>query len=107
MNKILQITKLNEMKKFIDSGKYLLVDDGINEYIIMESDLTDYIVNRNEDINVYKPDGTFLLSTIGVFLNKVDFKYRQKIIDRLVKLQLGKLNSKITYFCDSIILEYM
>lgn len=107
MNKLLKITEPNEMKKFIEGKKYLLVDDEINEYIIMKSDLADYIFNRNEDINVYKPDGTFLLSTFGYFLNKIDYIDRQKIVDRLVKLQVGEIESRKTYFCDSIILNYM
>ena len=95
------------MKKFIARKNYLLVDDEINEYIIMESDLADYIFNRNEDINVYRPDGTFLLSTFGFFLNKIDYIEIQKIIGRLVKLQVGEVESYKTYFCDSIILNYM
>lgn len=107
MKKLREITKPDDMKKFVKGKKYLLVDDGMNEYIIMEKDLTDYIVNRNEDVNVYRPDGTFLLSTFGFFLNKIDYDYRQKIIDRLIKLQLGELEPYPTYYCDSIILDYM
>ncbi len=74
------------MKEFVDGKDYLLVEDGINEYIIMKNDLIDYIYNRNEEINIYRTDGTFLLSTFDFFLNKIAFSERQKIIDRLIKL---------------------
>lgn len=39
--KLIEITDLYEMEKFVRSGSYLLVDDGMDEYCIMESDLTD------------------------------------------------------------------
>ena len=90
MDKIIEITDPKEMEKFVKTNKYLLVDDGMDEFIIKESDLPDYIYNRNENINVYKPNGEFLLSTIGFFLNRISYNERQKIIDRLVRLQLGE-----------------
>ena len=105
--KLVEITNPSEIKSFVEKNPYLLVDDGTNEYIIKESDLADYIYNRNEEINVYRPDGEFLLSTFGFFLNKISYNERQKIIRRLLDLQLGEADSITTKFCDSAILDYM
>lgn len=107
MNKLIEITDLKEMEKFVKSGNYLLADDGLDEYVIHESDLVDYIYNRNEEVTIYKPDGEFLLSTIGFFLNKISYNERQKIIERLIRLQLGEEESRVTYYCESTILDYM
>ena len=107
MEKLIEIIDPKEMEKFVKSSNYLLVDDGLDEYVIHESDLVDYIVNRNEDINIYKSNGEFLLSTIGFFLNKISYNERQKIIERLIRLQLGEEESKVTYYCESTILDYM
>ncbi len=107
MEKLIEITDPNEMEKFVKSNKYLLVDDGMDELVIREKDLVDYIYNRNENINVYKPNGEFLLSTIGFFLNRISYKDRQKIIERLVRLQLDEEESNITYYCESTILDYI
>lgn len=107
MKKLIEITEPKEMEKFVKSSNYLLVDDGLDEYVIHESDLLDYIVNRNEDINVYNSDGEFILSTIGFFLNKISYDYRQKIIERLIRLQLGEEETKETYYCESTILDYI
>lgn len=107
MEKLIEITDPKEMEKFVKSNKYLLVDDGMDEFVIREKDLVDYIYNRNEDINVYKPNGEFLLSTIGFFLNRISYKDRQKIIERLVRLQLDEEESNITYYCESTILDYI
>lgn len=107
MEKLIEIIDPNEMEKFVKDNNYLLVDDGMDEYVIKESDLVDYIVNRNEDINIYKPNGEFLLSTIGFFLNRISYNERQKIIERLIRLQLGEEEAKVTYYCESTILDYM
>lgn len=107
MEKLIEITDPKEMEKFVKSSNYLLVDDGLDEYVIHESDLVDYIYNRNEEVTIYKPDGQFLLSTIGFFLNKISYNERQKIIERLIRLQLGEEESKVTYYCESTILDYM
>ena len=107
MEKLIEITEPNEMEKFVKSSNYLLVDDGLDEYVIHESDLLDYIINRNEDINVYNSNGEFILSTIGFFLNKISYDYRQKIIERLIRLRLGEEETKETYYCESTILDYM
>ncbi len=107
MEKLIEITDPKEMERFVKSNKYLLVDDGMDEFVIREKDLVDYIYNRNEDINVYKPNGEFLLSTIGFFLNRISYKDRQKIIERLVRLQLDEEESNITYYCESTILDYI
>ena len=106
-NKLVEITNPYEMERFIKENKYLLVDDGINEYCIREIDLTDYLYNRNESVNVYKPDGEFLLSTFGFFLNRISYIERQKIIQRLIQLQQGLIEPKETPYCDSTILQYI
>lgn len=107
MNKLIEISDPKNMEKFVKSSNYLLVDDGLTEYVIHESDLVDYIYNRNEKITIYKANGEFLLSTIGFLLNKISYSERQKIIERLIRLQLGKEESKVTYYCESIILDYI
>ena len=107
MEKLIEITDPKEMGKFVKSSNYLLVDDGLDEYVIHESDLVDYVYNRNEEVTFYKPDGEFLLSTIGFFLNKISYNERQRIIVRLIRLQLGEEESKVTYYCESTILDYM
>lgn len=107
MEKLIEITNPYEMEKFVKENKYLLVDDGLYEYVIKESDLPDYIVNRAESIDVYKSNGEFLLSTFGYFLNKIDYNERQKILKRLVGLQLNEIESNPTYYCQSTILDYI
>ena len=44
MNKLVEITEPKEMEKFVKSSNYLLVDDGLDEYVIHESDLVDYFL---------------------------------------------------------------
>lgn len=107
MEKLIEITNPYEMEKFVKENKYLLVDDGLDEYVIRESDVADYIYNRNEDIKIYKPNGEFLLSTIGFFLDRIDYEYRKKIIERLVRLQTNYCQSNKTYYCQSTILDYL
>ena len=41
MEKLIEITNPNEMEKFVKDNNYLLVDDGMDEYVIKESDLVD------------------------------------------------------------------
>ena len=67
MKKLVEIYKPSDMKKFVKENKYLLVDDSIEEFILREEDLPDYIYNRNQDIDIYRPEGSFLLSTIVSF----------------------------------------
>ena len=52
MEKLIEIANPYEMEKFVKENKYLLVDDGMDEYVIKEEDLVDYIVNRNEDVTI-------------------------------------------------------
>lgn len=106
-NKLIEITNPYEMERFVKENKYLLVDDGMNEYCIREIDLTDYLYNRNESVNVYKSNGEFLLSTFGFFLNRISYTERQKIIQRLIQLQQGLTDSNETLYCDSAILQYI
>ena len=57
MEKLIEITDPKEMEKLVKSSNYLLVDDGLDEYVIHESDLVNYIYNINEKVTIYKPDG--------------------------------------------------
>lgn len=106
-NKLVEITNPYEMERYVKENKYLLVDDGMNEYCIRKIDLTDYLYNRNENVNVYKSNGEFLLSTFDLFLNRISYTKRQKIIERLIQLQQGLIESKETPYCDSAILQYI
>lgn len=78
MEKLIEMIVPKKMEKFVKSNNYVLVDDGLNEYVIHESDLVDYIYNRNEKVTIYKSNGEFLLSTIVSFLNKISCNERQK-----------------------------
>lgn len=92
-----------EIKNIIKSKKELFfVDDGIDEAIVKLNDIPDFIVDVNlkfgsKDLKFYKvgkgeysPD----ITTIGWFLDKIKPEIREKIIDRLVKLQTGEIESK-------------
>ena len=49
----------------------------------------------------------FLDAQLLPVLNKISYNERQKIIERLIRLQLGEEESKVTYYCESTILDYM
>lgn len=92
-----------EIKKLINSKSELyFADDGLNEVIIRLEDIPDYIVDTNEkngfiDLKFYSVDKTSTepdIKTIGEFLDKISPELREKIINRLVKLQKREIKPK-------------
>lgn len=92
-----------EIRKIIKSKETLyFADDGIDEVIVKAKDIPDFIVDVNikfgsTDLKfyrvgseVYEPE----IKTIGMFLDKIKPEVREKIIDRLVKLQRGEIEPK-------------
>lgn len=86
-----------EVKHFIENNEeFVLADDGIEQAIIRLKDVPDFIVGINRKFGTrdfqffsmnkydyYHPD----IITIGEVLEKVKPDMKEKIIDRLVKLQ--------------------
>ena len=92
-----------EIEKIINLKTELYyVDDGIDEAIIKIEDIPDFIVdyNRNLEIrdlkfykvgkDVYEPD----ITTRGEFIDRINPKLREKIIDRLILLQTNEVQIK-------------
>ena len=92
-----------EIKNLIEAkSDFYFADDGVSEVIIKFEDIPDFIVdyNRNLEIRdlkffkmgkeVYEPD----ITTKGEFLDKIDPSLREKIIDRLIKLQQNEVEIK-------------
>lgn len=92
-----------EIRKIIKSKETLyFADDGIDEVIVKAKDIPDFIVDVNikfgsTDLkfyrvgnDVYEPE----IKTMGIFLDKIKPEVREKIIDRLVKLQRGEIEPK-------------
>ena len=92
-----------EIRKIIKSKETLyFADDGIDEVIVKAKDIPDFIVDVNikfgsTDLkfyrvgnDVYEPE----ITTIGMFLDKIKPEIREKIINRLVKLQTGEIEPK-------------
>ena len=75
--------------------------------------LTDVIVDINTksgmtDLKIYdyqNPSMTPLATTMGIFLDKCNPDLREKIIDRLIKLQQGEIEVKDYKMIDEYILE--
>lgn len=99
----LQFYNENEIRNIIaNKDELYYADDGLNEVIVKFDDIPDFIVdiNRKQDIvnlkfykvgsDVYQPD----ITTMGEFLNKIKPEIREKIMDRLVKLQTGEIEPK-------------
>ena len=92
-----------EIRKIIKSKETLyFADDGIDEVIVKAKDIPDFIVDVNIKFgstalkfyrvgnDVYEPE----IKTMGMFLDKIKPEVREKIIDRLVKLQRGEIEPK-------------
>lgn len=103
-----------EIQKIIKSKEQLYyVDDGIDEAIIRLKDIPDFIVDINRkqgmvDLKFYKVGGgSFepVITTMGEYLNKVKPVIREKIIDRLVKLQIGEIEPKKYKIIDEDVFE--
>lgn len=86
----------DEMMDIIENkGYYYIETSNGGEFQIAKDDLADFIILEDRrcghgiEIEVYIP-GDFLnpiLTTYGCYLNRVNPKLREEIIDRLVKLQ--------------------
>ena len=92
-----------EIRKIIKSKEKLyFADDGIDEVIVKAKDIPDFIVDVNIKCgstdfkfyrvgnDVYEPE----ITTMGMFLDKIKPEIREKIINRLVKLQTGEIEPK-------------
>ena len=97
-NNKLNICTNDEMQEWIANMKnerLVFVDNGIDEFIAKFIDLPDIIVdlNRrfgNQDLKVFnfiEPEEKPIITTNGMYLNKISSEDRQAIIERLVKLQ--------------------
>ena len=116
-NKIMedyQFYSVEEVMKILkDKEKLLYVDDGCDEVVIKFEDLPDVIVDINTksgmtDLKIYdyqNPSMTPLATTMGIFLDKCNADLREKIIDRLIKLQQGEIEVKDYKMIDEYILE--
>lgn len=87
-----------EIKKLIDEReieRLVFIDDGIDEVIGRFKDLPDIIVDLNRkfgsrDLKIYNfidPENEPIITTFGMYLNKISPLDRQAIIERLNKLQ--------------------
>ncbi len=99
----LQFYDEKEIRNIITNKEELyFADDGIDKVIIKFDDIPDFIVdiNRKQGVvdlkfykmgnDLYQPD----ITTMGEYLDKVKPEIREKIIDRLVKLQTGEIEPK-------------
>lgn len=88
----------DEIKKLIKERnveRLVFINDGIDEVIGRFRDLPDIIVDLNrkfgsKDLKIYnfiEPEDEPIITTFGMFLNKISPEDREQIIDRLNKLQ--------------------
>ena len=92
-----------EIREIIESKEELYyADDGLNEIIVRLKDIPDFIVDVNlkngvTDLKFFKMDNFIYepdIKTMGMYLDKISPKLRNKIMDRLVKLQMGEIKVK-------------
>ena len=97
-NKDINFYAKEEIGKLINEReieRLVFVDDGIDEVIARFKDIPDIIVDLNrkfgsKDLKVYnfiEPEDEPIITTFGMYLNKISFQDRQEIIERLNKLQ--------------------
>jgi len=97
-----------EMQKIAAEEGYIYVNTSEGAlYIISKNDIADYIVKEVErqkyrvDIAMYTPSkyDEPILTTIGCYLNRINQKLREDIIERLVDLQMnGKAPKELKIF---------
>ena len=95
----------DEIEEIIEEKEDLFfADDGINEVIIKLKDIPDFIVDVNSketmtDLKFYRVNNRISsvpdIKTMGIFLDKISPELRKKIIDRLVALQTGQIETKV------------
>lgn len=112
----LQFYNENEIRNIINNKDELyFADDGITEVMIKFDDIPDFIVDINRkhgsvDLKFYKMDNDIYepdITTVGEFLNKVKPEIREKIINRLVKLQRGEIEPKKYKLIDEDEFDYI
>ena len=97
-NKEIKFYAKEEIEKLINemqTERLVFIDDGIDEVIGRFRDLPDIIVDLNRKFgskdlkirNFIEPEDEPIIETFGMFLHKISFEDREKIIDRLNKLQ--------------------
>lgn len=97
-NKDIKFYAKEEIEKLINEReieRLVFVDDGIDEVIARFKDLPDIIVDLNRkfgsrDLKIYnfiEPEDEPIITTFGMYLNKISSQDRQEIIERLNKLQ--------------------
>lgn len=106
-----------EMSDIAKNEGFVFVETSRGDnYIIKKSDICDFIIQESErqghhvNIKIYAPNLKIrnpLLTTKGWFLDKINQKYRQEIIDRLVKLQTFQIKPKDVKIFDNDIFYKM
>ena len=87
--------EIKDLIKNRNIERLVFIDDGIDEVIGRFIDLPDIIVDLNrkfgsKDLKIYnfiEPEDEPIITTFGMFLNKISPEDRERIIDRLNKLQ--------------------
>lgn len=123
MRLIMKIKKFNsyklytrkEMSKIAKEEGFLFVETSKGDnYEIRKSDVVDFIMLESYrchmvDIYMYVPNPDIeepILSTFGCYLNKINQKFREEIIERLIKLQTTNCKpKKVRVFDNDIFLQ--
>lgn len=97
-----------------EQGFYFIETSNEDKYIIAKEDLADFIVlenircNGNADISVYAPSiNKPMLTTYGWFLNTINPKLSEEIMDRLVEIQTFQIMPEEVKIFDNEVFEQM
>lgn len=97
-------------------GVLFVITSNYDKYEIRKSDVADFIVVEAErcyqdvDIEMYVPNPDIqepFVSTYGYFLNRINQKFREEIIKRLVELQTTDIKPKKVKVFDNDIFHEM